>query len=799
MVTGTDPSASGDVLLLSACVIARDEADRIARCVASLARAVDEVVVYDTGSTDATAALAAAAGARVVTGSWPGGFAEARNAATAHCRGEWVLSIDADEQLVCPDPAALRDRLRSTPAGVLALQVSIHNLTGSGRGSGYRHTADRVFRRRACRWKGRLHEQLVSAADGGFPPVQALNEARLDHDGYLHELELDRGKAARNLELARAEVEDPSFGDRGLALVWLGRALWAADRPEEALGHLVEGAGTTANPRSRRQGLEAAARIALRLDRLDQAEELIGRLRAASAGPVVADLLEAGLCLARRRPERALELLERTGATAGPVSDDDGRGYTPEQLIEWRAAALVGVGRPGPAADVILGSWRATGRLDADLDLLVEALERAGRSLDEIAGAVDRPSLPAAVASALRLDPPRAARVLDGLWRAWAGRAGDGEVTILAGAALLGRVLDPPAAAVWSERLRRRGLDGLCPLRAVASDPAVPPRRRLEAAAELGARFGEHAAGIEAGPGAEPRVSWKNRPAGPPDFSLVLLARGGAERVLGCLQALAPTLPAEMTFEVIAVDAGSVDATSMLLGSLDGEVAVVRTDLDVGAVRARNLGWAQAMGPVVVFVDAAARPEPGWLEPLLAVLDGDGPVGAAGPVLTGPDGAVVSAGATVEPDREERVPAAGLARRPWGSPARGPHVEWLQGDLRRGRGGDGPIRVDALAATVVAVRRSDLEATGGFDEGYWEGGETVDLCLSLAAGGRSVVCVPASRVSLPDATSLGLDPWSAPGPGVAGLPTSFEDSAGPALQHRVNRLRFATRWGGTPG
>ncbi len=793
MGTGTDTSGDGDAVLLSACVIARDEADRIARCVASVSGAVDEVVVYDTGSTDATAALAAAAGARVVTGTWPGGFAEARNAATAHCRGEWVLSIDADEQLVCPDPAALRDRLRATPEGVLALQVSIHNLTGSGRGSGYRHTADRVFRRRSCRWKGRLHEQLVSAADGSFPPVQALRGARLDHDGYLHELELDRGKAARNLELARAEVEDPSFGDRGLALVWLGRALWAADRPEEALGHLVKGAGTTANPRSRRQGLEAAARIALRLDRLGQAEELIGRLRAASTEAVVADLLEAALCLARNLPEQALLLLERTGATAGPVSDDDGRGYTPEQLLEWRASALVGAGRPGAAADVILGSWKATGRLDADLDLLVEALERADRSLDEIADTVDGPSLPAAVASSLRLDPPRAGRVLDGLWRSFGDRPGDGAVTVLAGAALLGRVLDPPAAAVWSERLRRQGLNGLCPLRAVASDPAVPPGRRLEAAAELAGRFGEHPPAVEAG--AEPRVSWKKRPAGPPDFSLVLLARGGAERVLACLQTLAPTLPPEMTFEVIAVDTGSVDATSMLLGSLDGEVAVVRTELDVGAVRARNLGWAQAGGPVVVFVDAGARPEHGWLEPLLAVLDGDRRVGAAGPVLVGPDGTVVSAGATVDPDREDRVPAAGLARRPWGTPPRGPYVEWLGTDLGGSPAGDGPRRVDALAGTVVAVRRSDLQAAGGFDEGYWEGGETVDLCFSLAAAGRSVVCVPASRVSLPDAPGSGPDPWSAAGTGVPVLPARFEDSAGPVLQHRANRLRFATRWG----
>lgn len=82
--------------LLSAVVIAQNNADTIAECVASLSFA-DEVVVVDGGSEDETAALAARAGARVVVNPWPG-FAAQRRFSLAQCAGRWILSVDSDER-----------------------------------------------------------------------------------------------------------------------------------------------------------------------------------------------------------------------------------------------------------------------------------------------------------------------------------------------------------------------------------------------------------------------------------------------------------------------------------------------------------------------------------------------------------------------------------------------------------------------------------------------------------------------------------------------------------------------------
>lgn len=88
---------------LSAVIITKDAANKLKGCLASLGF-VDEILVYDGGSTDATVRLAREQGARVVTdGDWQG-FGIQRRRAQAAAGGEWILMIDADER-VTPDLA----------------------------------------------------------------------------------------------------------------------------------------------------------------------------------------------------------------------------------------------------------------------------------------------------------------------------------------------------------------------------------------------------------------------------------------------------------------------------------------------------------------------------------------------------------------------------------------------------------------------------------------------------------------------------------------------------------------------
>jgi glycosyltransferase involved in cell wall biosynthesis len=99
---------------LSAFVITRNEAPRIGACLAAAAPVADELVVLDSGSDDGTADLARAAGARVEVRPFDG-FGTQKQAALDLCRGDWVLSLDADE-IVTPALAAAIGTAVSDPA-----------------------------------------------------------------------------------------------------------------------------------------------------------------------------------------------------------------------------------------------------------------------------------------------------------------------------------------------------------------------------------------------------------------------------------------------------------------------------------------------------------------------------------------------------------------------------------------------------------------------------------------------------------------------------------------------------------
>jgi glycosyltransferase involved in cell wall biosynthesis len=100
---------------LAVVILARDEQRHIAACIASIGDQIDPIVVWDSGSRDATLSLALRAGAHVVYRPFDN-YAAQRQAALNTIDAEWILFVDADERVT----PALKAEVRA------AIDTGIH-------------------------------------------------------------------------------------------------------------------------------------------------------------------------------------------------------------------------------------------------------------------------------------------------------------------------------------------------------------------------------------------------------------------------------------------------------------------------------------------------------------------------------------------------------------------------------------------------------------------------------------------------------------------------------------------------
>ena len=84
---------------ISLCMVVKNEADNLLRCLQSVSGIVDEVIVLDTGSTDLTIPVAQSLGAKVYESTWQNDFALARNECLTHAQGDWILVLDGASPL----------------------------------------------------------------------------------------------------------------------------------------------------------------------------------------------------------------------------------------------------------------------------------------------------------------------------------------------------------------------------------------------------------------------------------------------------------------------------------------------------------------------------------------------------------------------------------------------------------------------------------------------------------------------------------------------------------------------------
>lgn len=303
--------------LLSAAIIVRDEADFLRQCLTSIRGVCDEIVVVDTGSSDDSREVARSFGAVLGEFPWNDSFADARNVSLEMATGEWILYIDADEQLVDLDVDAARAELRDRTDAV-ALRVLFR----------YRphYSPFREFRlwrhRDGIRFSGRIHEIVV-------PPIRrvaAQENLCIDvaanfsicHYGYEGD---QTRKHLRNLPLLEKRIVE--FPDRCFLWNHLGTV-------REALGD-VEGAvaaWTSGLDLIRRRGIDDVSDVMLygslayhRMGKGEDISDLVAEMRAVAPWFLMIDWLD-GLNL--QRLGRHHEVIERMNMLVdrGPDKED---------------------------------------------------------------------------------------------------------------------------------------------------------------------------------------------------------------------------------------------------------------------------------------------------------------------------------------------------------------------------------------------------------------------------------------------------------------------------------------------
>ena len=181
---------------LSIAMIVRDEENNIRRALDSVLPIADEIVILDTGSVDNTKAIITAyedPKIKLSDHPWKNDFSEARNASIGQCTGDWIMILDADEELTPEARSELRAQLEALPG-------TAHTVMMVGRNFVTDHTFDtmsqpRVFRTGTIRYEHAIHNQPRFAKD------IFRSELIINHYGYMWAPELLDKKRKRSIPL----------------------------------------------------------------------------------------------------------------------------------------------------------------------------------------------------------------------------------------------------------------------------------------------------------------------------------------------------------------------------------------------------------------------------------------------------------------------------------------------------------------------------------------------------------------------------------------------------------------------
>lgn len=209
-----------------------------------------------------------------------------------------------------------------------------------------------------------------------------------------------------------------------------------------------------------------------------------------------------------------------------------------------------------------------------------------------------------------------------------------------------------------------------------------------------------------------------------PRASVIIVNYNGQDYLDACLRSLGGGDDPE--YEIILVDNASSDGSAEHVAAHYPRVQLIRSESNLGFGAGNNLGAKEARGEYLAFLNPDTTVEPGWLEPLISVLESDPGIGLATALVLLMD----------EPDRintcgnDMHLTGLTLCR------GMGAHRNTLSTESE----------VSAVSGAAFAARRDLFKDLGGFDESFFLYVEDSDLSLRARLAGYRLVCVPQAVV-----------------------------------------------------
>lgn len=189
---------------ISLCIITKNEAVKLRKCLEAVKNLPIEIIIADTGSTDDSVAVAKEFTEHVYHFDWISDFAAARNFSISKASHDWIMVLDTDEYVTSIDMDEIYRLIEQNPGGV-------GRLTRTSPGIVDDVTVDeveRLFDKRLYMYKRPIHEQVLPIDEEKTPFSSFSIPMYVDHDGYFSSREDMNQKAKRNLDILLASEKD---------------------------------------------------------------------------------------------------------------------------------------------------------------------------------------------------------------------------------------------------------------------------------------------------------------------------------------------------------------------------------------------------------------------------------------------------------------------------------------------------------------------------------------------------------------------------------------------------------------